>query len=112
MLSEDVFFVDGLVVDSNVGHAFRIASHLSGRADCHDRLVALARVISNALAKQLQNKYRMDRKCALREAKFALLAMSGYLIFGDLLEVDPKSLREVLQERQKIFDSQFMKASR
>jgi AcrR family transcriptional regulator len=101
MLSQDVFFVGGLAVDPNVGHAFRIASHLSGRADCHDRLIALARVVSNAYAKQLENNYGMDKKRALSEAKFGLTAMSGYLIFGHLLEVDPKNMRELLQERQK-----------
>jgi len=101
MLSQDVFSVDGLAVDPNVGHAFRIASHLSGRADCHDRLVSLARVVSNAYAKQLQNNYGMNQKRALSEAKFGLMAMSGYLIFGHLLEVDPKNMRELLQERQK-----------
>ena len=101
MLWQDVFSVGGLAVDPNVGHAFRIASHLSGRADCHDRLIALARVVSNAYAKQLEDHYGMDKKRALIEAKFGLTAMSGYLIFGHLLEVDPKNMREVLQERQK-----------
>lgn len=101
MLSQDVFSVGDLAVDPNVGHAFRIASHLSGREDCHDRLIALARVVSNVFAKQLQNNFGLDQKRALSEAKFGLMAMSGYLIFGDLLEVDPKNMREVLQERQK-----------
>ncbi len=101
MLSQHVFDVGSLTVDPNVGHAFRIASHLSGRADCHDRLIALARVVSNAYAKQLENNYGMDKKRASSEAKFGLTAMSGYLIFGHLLEVDPKNMRELLQERQK-----------
>ena len=100
MISTDVFSTTTQKIDANVEKAFKIASHLSEKKDCQDRLTELGRVVSATYAKQLEEAFGLSPKRALLEAKIGLLFINGYLSLGTILELEPQVLNDILGQRR------------
>lgn len=100
MISDDVFPVEGsFVVHPHIEKAFKLATYLSGQGVNADGLAQIAKVVSAVYARQLEERFGLRPSQALREAKFGILFIAGFLSFGNALDLGHDAMQAFFDQR-------------